>query len=234
MKIAVVENEPGERLQLCSWITGYFGERAVPVRLKCYGDGKEIVEAARDGFDVIFMDIQMDGLDGLEAARQIRVYDSQVMIVFITNMAGHAIDGYSVQALDFLVKPVSARRLHQELDKLLELYTRQKPQKIALKTNGGIYQMEAGDIFYIELYGRKIRVHSRQGILETGGALKHFEELLGSAPFFRCHQAFLVNMAHVSSVEKYDVTVNGTRIPVSRQKKKPFIQAFAAYLGGAL
>ncbi len=234
MNIAVVEDEPEERLLLYSWITEYFETRNIPASVRCYGDGKEIVEEAGEDFDGIFMDIHMDGLSGLEAARQIRTRDSQVAIVFITNMARYAIDGYSVQALDFLVKPVSVRRVEQTLDRLLELLGRQKPAKIAVKANGGIYQLDTGDIFYIELYGRKIRVHCSQGVLETGGSLQHFEELLARAPFFRCHQAFLVNMAHVSSVEKYDVTVNGTRIPVSRQKKRPFIQAFAAYLGGSL
>lgn len=234
MRIAVVEDEQDERKHICSCITEYFRGKDMRADVCPFEDGDEIVEEARDPFDVIFMDIDMEGMDGLEAARRIRAYDSAVMIVFITNMAGYAIEGYSVQALDFLVKPVSALRMGEELDKILDLIKRQNPPKIMIKSGGRLCQMDAGDIFYIEMYGRKIRIHRRQGMLELNSTLRYFEERLPGDSFFRCHHAFLVNMAYVSSIGKNDVEVEGERLPVSRQRKKEFIQAFARYLGGSL
>ena len=234
MRIAVVENEREERRHICSCITEYFRKRGISADLCQYGGGEEIAAAAREPFDVIFMDIDMEGLDGMEAARQIRTYDAQVMIVFITNMAGYAIDGYSVQALDFLVKPVSALRMEEELDRIQEIAGRRNPGKIAVKGDGKIYPVEINDIFYVEMYGRKIRIHRRQGILEVNGTLRYFEELLSGGTFFRCHQAFLVNMDHVSSIGKNAAEVEGELVPVSRQRKKAFGQAFARYLGGSL
>lgn len=234
MRIAVVENEQEERRHICSCIEDYFRQKDIGVEIYPFKDGREVVAAAREPFDVIFMDIDMDGLDGLGAAKQIREFDCQVMIVFITNMAGYAIEGYSVQALDFLVKPVSALRMREELDKILEIMGKRNPGKIALKGNGNIYQIDINEIFYIEMYGRKIRVHHRQGVLELNSTLRYFEERLSGAPFFRCHQAYLVNMAYISSIEKCDVEVEGDRLPVSRQRRKELVQAFARYLGGSL
>lgn len=234
MRIAVVENEPEERRHICGCIEAYAKESGLEVRLCAYGDGTEIVEAAREPFDMIFMDIDMEGLDGMEAARRIRGYDPLVPIVFITNMASCAIEGYSVQALDFLVKPVSALRMREELDKIRKLLKRRRPAKIVLKEKGTVCQVDADDIFYMEMYGRKLRVHCRQGVREVTGTLRQFEEFLAREPFFRCHHAFLVNLSHVSAIEKNDVCVAGERIPVSRQRKKEFIRAFAGYLGGSL
>ncbi|MCI9148366.1 MAG: response regulator transcription factor [Hungatella sp.] len=234
MRIAVVENEQEERRHICSCITEYFRKRGISAELCQYGDGEEIAKAARESFDVIFMDIDMEGLDGMAAAKRIRTYDRQVMIVFITNMAGYAIDGYSVQALDFLVKPVSALRMEEELDRILEFAGRRNPGKIAVKGDGKLYQIDINDIFYVEMYGRKIRLHRRQGILEVNGTLRYFEERLARGAFFRCHQAFLVNLAYVSSIGRCDLEVEGDLVPVSRQRKKALSQAFARYLGGSL
>ena len=146
MKIAVVEDEPRERQELCSAVEAYFREKDISLQIHPFESGEEIAKRAGEFFDVIFMDIDMGGLDGMEAARRIRAVDSNAVIVFITNMAGYAIEGYSVQALDFLIKPVSALRIRQELDKILEIRRRGKPPKIMLKGNGTIFQVDVNDI----------------------------------------------------------------------------------------
>ena len=100
--------------------------------------------------------------------------------------------------------------------------------------NDSIYQVDINDIYYIEMYGRKLRIHRSEGILEINSSLRYFEELLSEASFFRCHNAFLVNMVYVSAIEKNDAIIKGEKIPVSRQRKKEFVQAFTRYLGGCL
>lgn len=234
MKIAIVENNLEEQGQLRLYIERYFSDRGLPLTVECYCDGEEIVLHRSEAFDVIFMDIDMERMGGMEAARVIRQEDSQVILIFVTNMAGFAIEGYSVQALDFLVKPVSDLRMEEELDKVQTILKRRNPGKMALRARDNVYQVPVSSVLYVEVYGRKLRVHQKEGFIEVGGTINHFEHLLRDQAFFRCHHGYLVNMVYVSAIEGSSVLVDGHEVPVSRQRKKAFVQAFTRYLGGTL
>ena len=202
--------------------------------MECYCDGEEIVIHSSEAFDVIFMDIDMERMGGMEAARLIREQDSQVILVFVTNMAGYAIEGYSVQALDFLVKPVSDLRMEEELNKIRMILKKRNPGKLALKAWDNVYQVPVSSVLYMEVYGRKLRVHQKERMIEVNSTINYFENLLKEQAFFRCHHGYLVNMAYVSAIEGNSVFIGECQVPVSRQRKRAFVQAFTRYLGGTL
>ena len=106
-KIAVVEDNTAVREELCGFIAKYAQESGRKLDVTPFADGSQIVEPYRPGFDIIFLDIEMPRLGGMPTAERIRQLDPEVVLIFVTNMAQYAIRGYEVDALDFVLKPVS-------------------------------------------------------------------------------------------------------------------------------
>ena len=119
-KIAVVEDNDAMRAQLCGFIAQYAQESGHQLDVTAFSDGAQLVEPYRPGFDIIFLDIEMPKLGGMPTAERIRRQDPDVVLVFVTNMAQYAIRGYEVDALDFVLKPVSYYQFSTKLERALQ------------------------------------------------------------------------------------------------------------------
>ena len=184
-------------------------------------------------YDLIFLDIHMKFQDGMTTAKKIRELDDSVIIVFITALAQYAIEGYKVNALDFILKPVVYEQLEGTLDKVLKIADKyHKSKEIIVADDGAKRKIDTEDIYYIEVVGHTIVIHSKAGVFETRGkTLKAIAEELNEFGFVQSVQSHLINLKFVDKIKGDVVTVAGDDLFLSRSRKKDFIAAFAEYVG---
>lgn len=230
VRIAIVEDEQIYVQQLETYIQQYEKERKTQIKTTVFSDGADITEKYCGGFDIILMDIQMKFMDGMTAAEKIRSMDHEVVIMFITNMTQYAIRGYEVDALDYVVKPVEYFAFSQKLDKAIGRIKKKENTYISISTLDGMKKIGVSDIYYIESQGHNALFQTVKGTVISRAALKEIEDSLGQFGFYRCGKGYLVNMKQVEGVSAGCCTINGTQIPISRVKKKEFMDLMLYYM----
>jgi DNA-binding LytR/AlgR family response regulator len=227
--IAVVDDEPKTRIELVSYIERFSVERNMEIETALFSDGDELLARKPGNYEIILLDIEMERVDGLETARQIRLKDERTVIVFITGYIQYAVQGYSVNAMSFLVKPVNYATLSAELEKAISRTIHMKSSFLCLRTGEGMVQLAIEEITYIETVGRKVCIHTignRYFCWETMHAL---EKKLLEKGFVRCHKAYLVNLAHLERVLENGAVVAGDEVLVSRDKRKELMHALVRF-----
>ena len=233
-KIAVVEDNDAMRAQLCGFIAQYAQESGHQLDVTAFSDGAQLVEPYRPGFDIIFLDIEMPELGGMDAAERIRTVDPDVVLVFVTNMAQYAIRGYEVDALDFVLKPVNYYQFSTKLARALQRVQRRKGGQIALQTAGGVQLLNTEDIYWLETRDRMLHYHTSTGVWSVRSSLQNAEKQLAPYHFAKCNQCYLVNLRYVRAVQNDMVQVGEDRLEISRRQRAAFLAAVAAYVGGAM
>lgn len=176
----------------------------------------------------------MKFMDGMSAAEEIRKIDSEVVIIFITNMAQYAIRGYAVDALDYVLKPVSYFAFSQRLARAIGRMKKRESKYLLLNTKGGASRVNVADILFIESQKHTLCFHTVSSDYETSGTMKDIEEELKDLNFFRGNKGYLINLAHVDSVEDGCAIVHKEHLILSRARKKEFMEALTRYWGEAI
>ena len=231
-RIAIVEDEAAVREQLAGYVQRYTRQYGTQFEVTMFTDGVEILEDYRPVYDIIFLDVEMQHLDGMETARRIRELDSDVLLIFITNMAQYAIKGYAVGALDYVLKPVPYFAFSQQLQKAVNQLAKRTRHYLAVPVDGGLRRLDAATIYYIESEGHRVHFYTEDGDFSAPGALKALEEKLAGRLFARCNNGYLVNLAQVSGVQQNTVQVGPHELQISRPKRRAFLAALADYIGG--
>jgi DNA-binding LytR/AlgR family response regulator len=196
-----------------------------------FSDGDEIVHRYKAQFDIILMDIEMKFVDGMSAAEEIRRMDSEVIIIFITNMAQYAIRGYAVDALDYVLKPVSYFAFSQRLSRAINRMKKRETKTISISIRGGTVRLDAANIYYIESQGHNLIFYTSTGSYEAVGTMRDAEEKLTDLNFFRGNKGYLINLSHVEGVKEGCAIVKGNSLLLSRARKKVFMEALTRYWG---
>ena len=231
IRIAIVEDAAFDRQVLRDCLSEYGQETGTELQITEFTDGSAFLEQYPEDLDLIFMDIMMDGLDGLTTARKLRRRDDKVMLVFVTSMLQYAVQGYSVDAMDFIVKPVTYTGLKLCMDRVVRRLNMSIPVRLRFTNREGTHSVDAAEICYIESLEHKIVVHTVQGEIQSDMSLAAAEKMVKALPFFRCHVSYLVNLRYVDRVSGNDVWVNGDRLAISRYRRKDFLEAWSAWLG---
>jgi len=234
-RIAIVDDEKKALEQTQALLSKYAEEKGLLFSYSPFESSFLFLETFKaDLYDIVFLDIRMPGINGLDTAKELRGIDPNVVLIFVTDFAQFAIRGYEVNAYDFIVKPVKDEHLVLVMDKLIPVLERRKSANtISVKSGAIVTLLHPEDILYIEVKSHYSMVHTKDKILSLNVPLRELEEKLTPLqPFFRCNNCYLVNLSYVSEVEKFDLTlVNGERLAISHPKRKAFMAALMSYLG---
>jgi DNA-binding LytR/AlgR family response regulator len=233
IRIAIVEDEP-EQVNVLSRMIGRFSlESGTPMEVSVFPDGKDFV-GSKESFDIAFLDIEMQRMDGMSAARRIRETNSEMIIIFVTNLAEYAIEGYSVSALTFILKPLRYGVFRMALGRALATVNKHPEKALTVKTDQGTVKIRPAQLYYVEIDNRRLALHTASGVFYCTETMQKMEEQLNPERFFRCHVAFLVNLDHVARIDKSGAVVAGDRVLVSKYRKKEFMNALTRYVGGRI
>lgn len=232
IKVAITENEAPVRKRIRELLNRFCKEQGCEFDITEYTNGKELVDAFRPVFDVIFLDIDMPQMNGLAAASRIREVDQQVIIIFITDLAQYALQGYRVQAYDYILKPVDYTALSFTLQKVLRiLRNRPDDKSLLISFDGSTTRVPISEITYIEVAGHKLYCHTEADVYPLySSTLNALEEELSPYHFVRCNNCYLVNLAQVKTVLKTSVIVGKEELTVSRPRKKDFLTALTNFI----
>lgn len=231
ISIAIVEDDPACMEQLADYIQRFRAEKGISVRITQFQDGEDISEEYHPGFDIILMDIQMRFRDGMTAARMIREKDSSVIIIFITSLAGYAIQGYEVEALDYILKPLTYDMFFRKMERAMRhLKTDRDDYLVVNAGEEGSVRLKLSDICYIESRSHVMDFHTPERVYTSRGRLEDLEMSLTGKGFFRCNRGYLINLYTVDGVRKDCVLVAGDLLPISRRRKAELMQRLAEIL----
>ena len=231
LRVAIVEDDELYAKQLGTYLQQFEEEYKEPVEITYFTDGDQIVQKYQSQYDIILMDIEMKFVDGMTAAEEIRKMDSEVVIIFITNMAQYAIRGYAVDALDYVLKPISYFAFSQKLVRARNRMKKRESKAIIVNMKDGAVRINLANIYYIESQGHTMVLHTILGNYETAGTMKSMEEKLADLNFSRGNYGYLINLQHVDDVSDGCAVIKGEKLPLSRTRKKKFMEDLTKYWG---
>lgn len=233
-KIAVCDDEKPIREGIRDMLDRYAVQNGHTIQCTLFDSATALLRNYHADFDVLFLDISMQGLDGMEAAREIRKFDSQVCIIFVTSMQQYAIQGYRVHAFGFVTKPMNYQELSMELDEALRAIdaARLRETAVTLRSGTQMERLTASEILYCEVCNHTIAIHLHNEVRTYRYSMKEMETMLGQYGFFRPHSAYLVNHAAIAQVLSTRLVLkNGEELPIAQQKRKAFLSALSRYIG---
>lgn len=235
MKVAVCEDVLQEAQWLCETIRKWFERRRIYAEVASFADAEAFLFALEDThFDMLFLDIKMPGEDGVSLARRLRKAKLDVAIVFVTGEKEYVMEGYEVEAVHYLLKPVEEEKVFLCLQRIYEKEARQEPYLI-LDTESGKIKLLQREIYQLEVFGHSLQYITRKGSFEVAKPLKQALAELETGSFVLCYRGIAVNLLYVDAIEKNKLSLRDEKegfareIPVSRRLYHNVNEAFIQY-----
>lgn len=228
--VGILEDSKSDLLNLKEILNMYEAKRNLSFEIHEFSEADIFLKSYDYNYDILFLDIELDSSSGIDVAKEIRKNDDRVIIIFHTDFAKYALNGYEVNALDFMVKPVRYAPFELKMDKALTEMKKRCEGNFIITTVDGIRKIDISRILYIEVLGHNLKFHLVDEVLDGPGSLKQMEKQLAKYNFLRCNNCFLVNAARIKGIEKYECIVGNSRIQISHPRKKTFTEEFMKYL----
>lgn len=232
VNIAIVEDEGAASKTLQTILDTYARENGVTFRTKCFADALSFLTEYKTGYDIVFMDIELPDLNGMDAAFKLREFDKQIIIIFVTNMAQYAVRGYEVDALYYIIKPINYQNTSYKLKRALSILSANSGAEVVIRQANGLIRLSTHVLTYVEIISHKLIYHTEEKTYIAYGSLSDVENELRLHHFFRCNSCYLVNARFIASISGFMVTLlNGEQLKISHPKKKQFMLDIAKWLG---
>lgn len=230
MRIAVCDDEELFRIEFKSVLDKVLINAEYDI--DTFSGGSSLYEAfLKNPFDLVFLDIEMPGIDGITLAKRLRAVSENVQIVFLTSHIEYALEGYEVNALRYLVKPVDMNKLSEVLKYIQD--KKNNSRQIMIKQEGEDIVIDISDIIYMESMDKNVRIVTSKSEYITRYNISDYEEELKNSGFLRVHRGYLISLSKVKKIVKNDVVMDGDiSLPVSRSNIKTLKDALYAYVEG--
>lgn len=232
-RVLIVEDEPEEARRLSELIVRYGKMRDLEFRITRHASAMEML-SDKSRYDLCFLDIDLPGINGMEAAQLLRVYDQTTPIIFVTNLAKYAVKGYEVDATGFIVKPATYGGLSMNLDRAMRTIKQNAGRSIMVPTEDGMRIMSFNSIVFVEVTGHRLTYHIEgEEPLEARGSLGQLAEELEDAPVVRVSKSCLANMDKIQLIRNDCLLMSsGDSLHISRTRKREVVETVTDYLGG--
>ena len=228
IEIAVCDDEAVIREQLEQFLKRYVPD----CRIEVYTAGEELLAADRS-FDLVFLDIQMQGLNGMETARALRAGNEDMILIFVTGLKEYVFEAFDVSAYHYLLKPLEEEKLGEVLERALGEVKKRKTQEkkqLLIRTRNRSVNLDQNAILYLESRGKKVEIHIPGETVEVYASISKLEEQLEGS-FYRCHRGYLVNMAYIAEYRTDRIRLNnGEEVYLAKEKYQSFVKTYMRYL----
>lgn len=222
-RIAIVEDQSGDAGKLKALLESYAKSTGLDFAVTWFQNASRLLDGYRHQYELIFMDIRMPGVDGMQAAHELREMDHTVALVFLTSLAQYAVESYEVEATDYILKPITAAALALKLPRILGKCSVVR-EDVVIRNGENSIKLKSNELRYVEIYDHHIQFDTVSGVLRSYGTLKEIERNLPDG-FFRINNQTIVNLSFVTHVEGDKTVVAGRTFSISRGRRREFLSA---------
>ena len=234
MRIAICDDNENDIERTREYIEKIFTGAEIADMLICTDGHSLLSELKNKSMDIVFLDIEMPGINGLETARKIREFDKHIMIVFLTGYIEFSLQGYEVSAFRYILKNQDESYYLQNFAEIHNEYVL-KNKTLVIDARSGTKIFFLNDIFFIEVMNKDISIHTHDKSYEFSKTLSWVESRVDTVFFVKSHKSFIINAAHIDKIENSSIVFkNGKAIPLSRSFKENVVKTYLKYMTGGI
>jgi DNA-binding LytR/AlgR family response regulator len=233
LRIVICDDEPAQVDYLKALVSDWTDGISQSAEILCFDSAEALLYAweQQPAMDILLLDVQLTGMDGITLARRLRKMQSACQIIFITAYEQHMAQGYEVEAVHYLIKPVAPEKLNTVLSRALERI-QTGPGRLVFQTQQGLLALPRQETLYLEVFSHVVELHAQGGVYRLTRPIQALESELG-ADFFRCHRSYLVALWAVRRISRGQLLLtNGKVLPLSRQRYDAANLALMQYFKG--
>lgn len=224
LSIAVCDDEVIECCNMAKRIKEIMEEMKIPCIIRQFRSGGELLQAL-ESFDIVFLDIIMQDLDGMKTAQAFRKKASDKILIFVSSSREYVFEAYDVEAFQYLLKPVDDRKLKNVLQKAIVKTQSRSQEFIIVSRERQKKKLFLDDIYYFEIKGRIVDAHGPEEIFTYYEQIGELENKIRDKGFFRCHKSYLINLKYVDGYSRKEVVLeNGEKIVIAKRRYDEFVQ----------